>query len=78
VDPKLIGIADMRLLAAKFVGEKTPDTYNLDAQGVKTTDLNSTITMVNIASVVNGWGQEKGVFDSFAWFKEIKAAVGTK
>ncbi|GHV75030.1 sugar ABC transporter substrate-binding protein [Spirochaetia bacterium] len=78
VDPKLIGIADMRLLAAKFVGETTPDTYNLDAQGVKTTDLNSSITMVNIASVVNGWGQETGVFDSYGWFKEIKAAVAAK
>ncbi|MFP3043591.1 sugar ABC transporter substrate-binding protein [Treponema primitia] len=76
VDPKLIGIADMRLLAAKFAGEKTPDTYNLDAQGVKTTDLNNSINMGNIVSVVSGWGQEQGVFDSYAWFKEIKASVG--
>ena len=75
VDPKLIGIADMRLLAAKFAGEPTPDTYNLDAQGVKTTDLNPSINMTNIASVVNGWGQEKGVFDSYPWMAEIKAAV---
>ena len=75
VDPKLIGIADMRLLAAKFAGESTPDTYNLDAQGVKTTDLNPSINMTNIASVVNGWGQEKGVFDSYPWMAEIKAAV---
>ncbi len=75
VDPKLIGIADMRLLAAKFAGEETPDTYNLDAQGVDTTQLNSSINMTNIATVVNGWGQEKGVFDSYAWMAEIKAAV---
>jgi simple sugar transport system substrate-binding protein len=78
VDPKLIGIADMRLLAAKFVGEKTPDTFNLDAQSVKTTQLNSTITMPNLVTVVNGWGQEKGVWDTFAWLKEIKAAVAKK
>jgi len=78
VDPKLIGIADMRLLAAKFAGEKTPDTYNLDAQGVKTTQLNSSINMTNIATVVPGWGQEKGVWDSFPWMAEIKAAVAKK
>ncbi len=75
VDPKLIGIADMRLLAAKFAGEETPDTYNLDAQGVNTTQLDSSINMTNIVSVVDGWGQEKGVFDSYAWMAEIKAAV---
>jgi simple sugar transport system substrate-binding protein len=75
VDPKLIGIADMRLLAAKFAGEQTPETYNLAAQGVKTTDLNSSINMTNIASVVNGWGQESGVFDSYPWMAELKASV---
>jgi simple sugar transport system substrate-binding protein len=75
VDPKLIGIADMRLLAAKFAGESTPDTYNLDAQGVKTTELNASINMTNISTVVNGWGQEQGVYDGYAWFREIKAAV---
>ncbi|MDR2661756.1 MAG: sugar ABC transporter substrate-binding protein [Treponema sp.] len=75
VDPKLIGIADMRLLAAKFAGESTPDTYNLDAQSVKTTQLNSSIDMTNIATVVPGWGQEQGVWDSFTWMAEIKAAV---
>jgi simple sugar transport system substrate-binding protein len=76
VDPKLIGIADMRLLAAKFAGESTPDTYNLDAQSVKTSQLNSSINMTNIATVVPGWGQEKGVYDSYAWMTELKAAVG--
>jgi simple sugar transport system substrate-binding protein len=75
VDPKLIGIADMRLLAAKFAGESTPDTYNLDAQGVKTTELNSSINMTNINTVVNGWGQEQGVYDGYAWFRDIKSAV---
>jgi simple sugar transport system substrate-binding protein len=78
VDPKLIGISNMRLLAAKFAGESTPDTYNLDAQGVKTTQLNSSINMTNIATVVPGWGQEKGVWDSFGWMAEIKAAAAKK
>ena len=75
IDPKLIGIADMRLLAAKFAGEETPNEYNLDAQLVNTTDLNESINMTNIATVVDGWGQEEGVFDSYAWMAELKAAV---
>ncbi|HCC34258.1 MAG TPA: ABC transporter substrate-binding protein, partial [Ruminococcaceae bacterium] len=74
VDPKLIGIANMRLLAAKFAGEETPETYNLDAQLVNTTMLNASINMTNIVSVVDGWGQEKGVFDSYSWMAELKAA----
>jgi simple sugar transport system substrate-binding protein len=75
VDPKLIGIANIRLLAAKFAGENTPDTFNLDAQGVKTSDLRSGINMSNIITVVPDWGQEKGVFDGYQWLKEIKAAA---
>jgi simple sugar transport system substrate-binding protein len=75
VDPKLIGIADLRILAAKFAGEQTPDTYDLDAQLVNTKDLSRSSNMANIASVVSNWGQEKGVFDSYGWFAEIKAAV---
>jgi simple sugar transport system substrate-binding protein len=74
VDPRLIGVADMRILAAKFAGEATPDTYDLDAQSVLTSQLNDSIDMTNIASVVPGWGQEQGVWDGFAWFKELKAA----
>jgi simple sugar transport system substrate-binding protein len=75
VDPKLIGISNMRLLAAKFAGESTPDTYNLDAQLVKTTQLSRAINMTNIATVVPGWGQERGVWDSFRWMTDIKAAA---
>jgi simple sugar transport system substrate-binding protein len=74
VDPRLIGVADMRILAAKFAGEATPDTYDLDAQSVLTSQLNDSINMTNIASVVPGWGQEQGVWDGFGWFKELKAA----
>lgn len=75
VDPKLIGISNVRLLAAKFAGEETPDTYNLDAQSVMTSQLDPSITMTNLVTVVPGWGQEQGVFDSYGWFAELKAAV---
>lgn len=72
VDPKLIGISNMRLLAAKFAGEETPETYNLPAQLVETDVLSEEINMTNIDSVVDGWGSEKGIFDEYEWMKEIK------
>lgn len=75
VDPKLVGIADMRLLAAKFAGEPTPETYSLDAQLIKAEQLNLSINMTNLASVVPGWGQETGVFDSYPWMAALKAAT---
>lgn len=73
VDPKLIGISNMRILAAKFAGEETPDTFDLPAQLVKTDDLNEKINMTNIDTVVDGWGSEKGIFDNYEWMKTIKA-----
>jgi simple sugar transport system substrate-binding protein len=73
VDPKLIGIADMRILAAKFAGEETPDTYNLPAQLVETDILSDEINMTNIATVVDGWGSEQGIFDDYDWMKALKA-----
>jgi len=75
VDPKLIGISNMRLLAAKFAGEATPDEFNLDAQIVKTEQLNPSINMTNIPTIVPDWGQEAGVFDHYPWMIELKAAV---
>lgn len=73
VDPKLIGISNMRLIAAKLAKESTPNEYNLDAQLVKTAMINSSINMTNINSVVEGWGLEKGVFDNYSWMTELKA-----
>ena len=75
VDPRLIGIANMRLLAAKFAGEATPDTFEFDASLVYNHQLNPSINMTNIATVVPGWGEERGVWDHFTWMSEIKAAV---
>ena len=73
VDPKLIGIVNMRLLAMKFAGEPTPDTYYLEAQLVETAMLDDTVNMSNIAKVVEGWGRETGIFDNFDWMDELKA-----
>jgi simple sugar transport system substrate-binding protein len=74
-DPKLIGITNMRILAAKFANETTPDTYNLDVQEIRTTILNGAINMTNIDTVRYGWGEEKGVFDRYGWMADLKAAA---
>lgn len=74
VDPKLIGIVNMRILAAKFAGEPTPDMYDFEAQLVETSSLSRQINMGNIAEVVPGWGRKQGLFDHYPWMAEIKAA----
>ncbi|MEA5004066.1 MAG: sugar ABC transporter substrate-binding protein [Christensenella sp.] len=74
VDPKLIGIANMRLIALKLAGEETPDYYTLDAQLVKTTQLNDTITMENLNTVVDGWGTLEGISDlDTPWMDALRA-----
>ena len=73
VDPKLIGIVNIRLLAAKFAGEDTPDTFNLDAQLIETSALDHSTNMSNIDRVVENWGREKGLFDHYPWMAELKA-----
>ena len=77
VDPRLIGIVNMRLLAAKFAGEATPDTFNFDAQLIETSLLNTSVNMSNIARVVENWGQENGLFDDYWWMDELKALTYT-
>ncbi len=74
VDPKLIGIVDMRLLAMKFAGEETLDFFNLSASNVATTQLSSDINMTNLGTVVDGWGDATGE-DSFnlPWMEEVKS-----
>ncbi|MCL2082023.1 MAG: substrate-binding domain-containing protein [Oscillospiraceae bacterium] len=73
VDPSLIGKSNMRLLAMKFAGEESPDTYYLDAQLVETSKLDYSTNMTNIGKVVDGWGVEEGVFDDYDWMEELKA-----
>ncbi|WP_240035346.1 sugar ABC transporter substrate-binding protein [Neobacillus notoginsengisoli] len=57
VDPRLIGIVNMRLLAKKLAGEETPDTYDLEAKLIKQDDLNDDTNMTNLQNVVEGWGK---------------------
>ncbi|MEY8351805.1 sugar ABC transporter substrate-binding protein [Lachnospiraceae bacterium 54-53] len=56
VDPKLIGIVDTRLLALKFLGEETPDYFDLNANNILTTQLSGETTMADLGSIIDGWG----------------------
>ncbi len=71
VDPKLIGIVNMRLLAKKFAGEPTPDEYNLEAKLIYAKDLKADTNMDKLKDIVPGWG----VSDAFnePWMDELRA-----
>jgi len=74
VDPALIGIVDMRLLAMQFAGEETPDNYDLEARLVKASDLLPETNMLNLADVIDGWG-ESDAFNQ-PWMDTLRAAHG--
>lgn len=65
VDPKLIGIVNMRLIALKLAGKDTPEYFNLNASNILTTQLKKGTTMSDLSTVVADWGNaedEKGAF----------------
>lgn len=70
VDPKLIGIVDMRILAKKLKGEETPETYDLAANIIKQEQLKSDTTMNQLGEVIPGWGKS----DAFnePWMDEAR------
>ena len=70
VDPGLIGIVNMRLLAMQLAGEDTPDNYDLEARLVKATDLTADTNMLNLGDVVEGWG-ESDAFNQ-AWMDALR------
>lgn len=57
VDPHLIGVMNMRLLAKKIAGEETPATYELEPNVIEKSVLSSDITMSNLGDVIEGWGE---------------------
>lgn len=71
VDPHLIGVVNMRLLAKKFAGEPTPVEYNLEAMLVKQEQLKPETNMANLHEVVPGWGKS----DAFnePWMDTLRA-----
>ena len=74
VDPGLIGIVNMRLLAMQFAGEETPDNYDLEARLVKGSDLLEETNMLNLSDVIPGWG-ESSAFNQ-EWMNTLRVANG--
>ena len=74
VDPGLIGIVDMRLLAMQFAGDETPDNYDLEARLVKASDLLPETTMLNLGDVVEGWGVSSAF--NQPWMNTLRVANG--
>lgn len=76
VDPHLIGVVNMRLLAKKLAGEPTPVEYNLEASLIRQEQLKPDTNMTNLADVVPGWGQS----DAFnePWMEMLRAKYGKK
>jgi simple sugar transport system substrate-binding protein len=76
VDPALIGIVNMRILAAKLALEDTPEFFSFDARILEASVLDSSATMGNIAAMYPGWALNTGLFDNYPWMEELKTAVG--
>jgi simple sugar transport system substrate-binding protein len=76
VDPRLIGIVNMRLLAMKFAGLETPSDYDLEALLVTQSQLKADTNMENLKDVVPGWGAS----DAFnqGWMDTLRANFGKK
>lgn len=56
VDPKLIGIVDMRLIAMKLNDMETPEYFNLNANNILTSQLSDTTSMSDLGTIIEGWG----------------------
>ena len=63
VDPALIGMVDMRLLAKKFAGEEVPANYDLEARLIKASQLKPDTNMLNLKDVVEGWGESNAFLE---------------
>ncbi|MDR3431936.1 MAG: sugar ABC transporter substrate-binding protein [Rouxiella aceris] len=79
VDPKLIGAINLRLVANKIAGEKTPATYEFKAASIPQALLASNPDAVNVASlskIIPGWGKS----DDFIapWFATLEAQHSKK
>lgn len=70
VDPSLIGVMNMRLLAKKIAGEETPDHYQLEPKLIKQEDLTAETNMTNLNDVIDGWGVSED-FDE-DWMKKLR------
>ncbi len=74
VDPHLIGVIDMRLLAKELAGEETPKTYDLEASLIKQGQLKPDTNMLKLNEVVEGWGQSDAFNEE--WMKTLRSKFG--
>lgn len=70
VDPSLIGIMNMRLLAKKIAGEETPADYKLEPKLIKQEDLTESTNMTNLGDVIDGWGKSDDFNEE--WMKKLR------
>ena len=75
VDPRLAGVVNTRVLAAKLAGEVLPDTISLAPQLLKAANLNSAVNIANLSVMVPSWGDERGLFDHYQWMDDLKKAT---
>jgi simple sugar transport system substrate-binding protein len=76
IDPKIAGMVNMRMLAAKLAGEDLPETFSFSPQLVKTADLNPGVNIANLSVMIPDWGDGQGLFDQYQWMIDLKAAEG--
>lgn len=76
VDPKLIGLVNMRLLAKKLAGEEVPAEYNLEAKLIKQDQLKPETNMTNLQNVVEGWGKSDAFNET--WMDTLRGHYGKK
>jgi simple sugar transport system substrate-binding protein len=69
VDPGLIGMVDMRLLAKSFAGEELPANYDLEAKLVKGSQLKPDTTMLTLKDVIDGWGKSDAFLEP--WMEQM-------
>ncbi len=69
VDPALIGMVDMRLLAKSFAGEELPANYDLEAKLVKGSQLKPDTNMLNLKDVIEGWGKSDAFLEP--WMEQM-------
>ncbi|MGM8364458.1 substrate-binding domain-containing protein [Virgibacillus sp. W0181] len=70
VDPNLIGVMNMRLLAKKIAGEDTPEHYQLEPKLIKQEDLTPETNMTNLGDVIEGWGESDDFNED--WMEKLR------
>ncbi len=74
VDTQLIGAVNLRLVALKIAGDKTPDTYEFPAQVIPQSLLLSQPSAVNVSAlgkIIPGWGKSEDF--TAPWFATLEA-----